>query len=201
MILNITNYYPYLDYDFAKNLAVELMQQLQYETIISDWQCDVKSREKRQHNQIVHHAYAYSVSADVRVYLSTNRMYCACGHNVHFYSNIPYFEVCSESPAQAVEFFISRQNHVTQAKNGYEGVPSVEQAIKAYVQLVYPWAITARIVDGTFYVYSDEPDYVPEWTEWHGKYGSMIRKVFGLAKALHLHELDEEGEKNWRMDF
>ena len=199
MILNITNYYPYIDYDFAKDRANELLDELLYKTSISDWQYDVKSRMQR--NETIFHPYVYSMSADVRVYLSKAHIYCACGHNVHFYSDRPYFEVCSESPSQAVDFFIGRKPYLSKVNEERDFLPTVEQAIKAYIQLIWPWAVTARIVDGSFYVYSEEPDYISEWGTWHRKYGSKVKFVSNLAKAIHLDKLDEEGEKNWRMDF
>ena len=76
---------------------------------------------------------------------------------------------------------------------------TTEQAIKIYIKLIWPWAVTARIVDGTFYVYSQEPYY--DLDSWERQYGSNCKMVYGLAKALLLDELDDEGEKNWRMDF
>lgn len=199
MILNITNYYAYLDYDFAKKVAIELKEELAHTTVISDWQCDVKSRV--QGNETVHHAYAYSIGADVRVYLSRDRMYCACGGSVSYYSDTPYFEVTSESPSQAFNFFWGRQPYLAKSKEGQENLPTTEQAIKAYITLIWPWAVTARIVDGDLYVYSEEPDYISEWRTWHRKYGSNIKIVSKLAKVLHLDNLTEEEEKNWRMDF
>ena len=75
---------------------------------------------------------------------------------------------------------------------------TTEQAIKIYIKLIWPWAVTARIVDGTFYVYSQEPYYD---LAWERQYGSQVKMVYGLAKALHLDNLAEEEEKNWRMDF
>ena len=196
MILNITNYYAYLDYDFAKDRADELLDELIYATSISDWQYDVKSRIQR--NETVFHPYVYSESADVRVYLSVSHMYCVCGHTVNFYSERPYFEVCSESPSEAVEFFIGRKPYLSVTKDDRNILPTTEQAIKAYIKLIWPWAVTARIVDGTFYVYSQEPYYD---LVWERQYGSQVKMVYGLAKALHLDNLTEEEEKNWGMDF
>lgn len=74
----------------------------------------------------------------------------------------------------------------------------IENVVKDYIRLVYPWAVTARIREGIFMVYSDQPKYAYETWMSDGADGKMISK---LAQALHLDKLTEEEERDWRMDF
>jgi hypothetical protein len=70
--------------------------------------------------------------------------------------------------------------------------PTPEQIIKDFIRLVYPWAVTARINQGVFYIYSGEP---------YHKLAHQTDYLFNVSEALGLAHMTNEEEKNWRMDF
>lgn len=72
-----------------------------------------------------------------------------------------------------------------------------EQIIKDFVKLVYPWAVTARINQGVFYIYSGEPYHTYTWN----KLAHQYEYLFNVSEALGLAHMTKEEEKNWRMDF
>lgn len=74
---------------------------------------------------------------------------------------------------------------------------SPEQIIKDFIRLVYPWAVTARINQGMFYIYSGEPEYHHLWSG----VGHIYDYVHYISNALGLNNLTSEEEKTWRMDF
>jgi hypothetical protein len=72
-----------------------------------------------------------------------------------------------------------------------------EQIVKDFVKLVWPWAVTARINRGMFYIYSGEPLYQFGWC----RLAHRSEYIYRVSNALGLDILTEEEEKNWRMDF
>ena len=72
-----------------------------------------------------------------------------------------------------------------------------EQIIKDFVKLVYPWAVTARINQGVFYIYSGEPYHQHTWNKLAHQYDYL----FNVSEALGLEHMTKEEEKSWRMDF